>query len=110
MEDSQDAIKLIKVVKFNNNKEYWAEFVLKFKAIADERGYVGIINGSETILAEKATPADTSEGRMMLRLQKVNKRGYRDLVLATKEMSLTIVGNAKSNNLPSGDLQLPWKK
>ena len=46
MEDSQDVIKLIKVVKFNNNKEYWAEFVLKFKAIAHERGYVGIINGS----------------------------------------------------------------
>ena len=25
-------------------------------------------------------------------------------------MSLAIVGNAKSNDLPSGDLQLAWKK
>ena len=32
------------------------------------------------------------------------------MVLATKEMSLTIVGNAKSNNLPSGDLHLAWRK
>ena len=32
------------------------------------------------------------------------------MVLATREMSLTIVGNAKSNNLQSHDLQLAWKK
>ena len=44
------------------------------------------------------------------RLRKVNKRGYRDLVLATKEMSLTIVGNAKTDDFPSGNLQSAWKK
>ena len=32
------------------------------------------------------------------------------MVLATREMSLIIVGNAKSDDLPSGDLQLAWKK
>ena len=48
------------------------------------------------------------EGRS--RLRKVNERGYRDLVLAMKEMSLMRVGNAKTNDLPSGDLQLAWKK
>ena len=40
----------------------------------------------------------------MLRLRRLNKRGYRDLVLATGEMSLTIVGNANSDNLPGGGI------
>ena len=53
MEDSQDEIRLIKVVKFNDKKEDRAEFALKHKAIAHERGYVGILNGSETVLEEK---------------------------------------------------------
>ena len=110
MEDSQDEIKSMKVVMFNNKKEDWSAFDLKFIAIADERGYVGILNGSDTVPVKKATLANNDEGKEMLRLKKVNKRGYRDLVLATKEMSLTIVGNAKSNSLPSGDLQLAWKK
>ena len=40
----------------------------------------------------------------------MNKRGYRDLVLATKQVSLTILGNAKTEDLSSGDLQLAWIK
>ena len=103
MEDSQDEIKSIKVIKFNNKKEDWAEFALKFKSIADGRGYVSI-NGLETVPVETATLIDNDEGREKLRLRKMNTRGYRDLVLATREMSLTIVGNAKSDDLPSGDL------
>ena len=110
MEDSQDEIKSMKVVMFNNKKEDWSVFDLKFIAIADERGYVGILNGSDTVPVKKATLANNDEGKEMLRLKKVNKRGYRDLVLATKEMSLTIVGNAKSNSLPSSDLQQPGKR
>ena len=40
----------------------------------------------------------------------MNKRRYRDLVSATRHLSLTIVGNAKTGDLPSGDLQLDWRK
>ena len=43
MEDHQGDFKLIKVIKFNNRKEDWTEFALKFKAIADERGYDEIL-------------------------------------------------------------------
>ena len=56
------------------------------------------------MLAEDATPVDDKPGNRKLRLQKANQIGYRDLVLATKEVSLTIVGNAKTNYFPSGDL------
>ena len=109
MEDSQNEIKSIKVIKLNNKKEDWDEFAQKFKAIPDEKGYVGILNGSETVRAEKATVAANDKGREMSRLMKVNKRWYRHLIFTAK-MSLAIVGNAKSNDLPSGDLQLAWKK
>ena len=84
MEDNQDKIKLIKVVKFNNRKEDWAEFALKFRAITDERGYDKILDRSETVPAEDVKLVDDNKGREQKRLSKVNNRGYRDLVLATK--------------------------
>ena len=49
MEDSQDQIKMIKVIKLNNKNEHLAESALKFKAIADEIGCVGILHGSESV-------------------------------------------------------------
>ena len=39
-----------------------------------------------------------------------NKSGYRNLILATKDTSLTMVANAKTDALPKGDLHLAWKK
>ena len=41
-----------------NKEEEWVKFVLKFKAIVDERGYVCILKRSETVPAEKATLLD----------------------------------------------------
>ena len=49
MEDHQVDFKSIKVIKFNNRKEYWTEFALKFKAIADERGYNEILEGTVNV-------------------------------------------------------------
>ena len=49
MEDHQGDFKLIKVIKFNNKKEDWMEFALKFTAIADERGYDEILEGTVNV-------------------------------------------------------------
>ena len=38
---------------FNNTKENWHEFALKFKVIADSRGYEDIIDGTKTPLTRK---------------------------------------------------------
>ena len=46
MSEEKDDLKSIKVYKFNNTKENWHEFALKFRVIADSRGYYGIIDGS----------------------------------------------------------------
>ena len=46
MSEEKDDLKSIKVYKFNNNKENWHEFALKFRVIADSRTYYGVIDGS----------------------------------------------------------------
>ena len=51
----KDDLKSIKVYKFNNTKENWHEFALKFRVIADSRGYDGIIDGTDTPPDEKET-------------------------------------------------------
>ena len=54
--------------------------------------------------------ADMSGGEVNAQLKAANKRGHRDLILATKDTSLTMVANAKTDALPKGDLHLAWKK
>ena len=49
MEDDQDDFKSTKVIKFINRKEDWTEFAFKFKAIADERGYDEILEGTVNV-------------------------------------------------------------
>ena len=53
MSDEKDSLKSIKVYKFNNTKESWHEFTLKFRMIADDRGYDDIIEGIVTPPDEK---------------------------------------------------------
>ena len=53
MSEEKDGLKSIKVYKFNNRKESWHEFALKFRVIADDRGYDDIIEGIVTPPDEK---------------------------------------------------------
>ena len=53
MSDEKDDLRSIKVYKFNNTKENWHEFALKFRVIADKRGYEDIIDGTVTPLMKK---------------------------------------------------------
>ena len=65
MSDEKDNLKSIKVYKFDNTKENWHEFALKFRVIADTRDYWGIIDGSVVPPDELAiimvTAEDTGE-------------------------------------------------
>ena len=118
MSEEKDDLKSIKVYKFDNTKEKWHEFALKFRVIADTRGYRGIIDGTVippdemaviTITAED-TGAVLEEKKDQLKARKVNKIGYRDLVMSTEGISFTIVQNAASEELPSGDLKKAWER
>ena len=53
MSEEKENLKNIKVYKFNNTKEGWHEFALKFRVIADSRGYDDIIEGKEMPPDEK---------------------------------------------------------
>ena len=57
MEDHQGDFKSIKVIKFNNRKDVWTEFALKFIVIVDERGYDEILEGIVSV------PSDTDVSR-----------------------------------------------
>ena len=45
MSEEKDDLNSIKVYNFNNTKENWHEFALKFRVIAYRRGYYGVIDG-----------------------------------------------------------------
>ena len=53
--------KSIQVYKFDNTKESWHVFAVKFRVIADSRGYDGIIDGSDSPPDEKETIVSMTE-------------------------------------------------
>ena len=115
MSEEKDDLRSIKVYKFNNTKENRHEFALKFRVIADSRGYYGIVDGSETPPDEKEVieiladdKGDVLKARKVkLTARAANKKGYRDLVMSTDGISLNIVENATSDKLTKGDLKKP---
>ena len=116
MEEEKDDLKSIKVYKFNNTKENWHEFALKFIVIADSRGYDGIIDGTETPPDEKEIIEifGDDKGDVLktkkdkLKARTANKKAYRDLVMSSEGISLDIVENATSDKLTKGDLKKAW--
>ena len=102
--EEKDDLKSIKVYKFNNTKENWHEFALKFRVTADNRGYYGVIDGSmsppdkqETITVTREDEEDVLNAKKAkLKARAANKVGYRDLVMSTEGISLNIVENAIS--------------
>ena len=118
MSEEKVDLKSIKVYKSNNTKENWHEFALKFRVIADTRDYWGIIDGSEVPPDELAiitvTAEDTGEAlkekKGKLKARQANKMGYRDLVMSTEGISLTIVENAISEELTKEDLKKAWER
>ena len=63
MSEEKDDLKSIKVYKFNNTKENWHEFALKFRVIADTRGYCGIIDGTMVPPDKQITITVTAEDK-----------------------------------------------
>ena len=107
MSERKDDLKSIKVFKFNNTKENWHEFALKFRVIADTRGYYGVIDGSmvppdkqETITVTREKKGNVlKQKKDKLKARAANRMGYRDLVMSTEGILLNIVENAISNEL-----------
>ena len=118
MSEEKDNLKSSKVYKFNNTKENWHEFALKFRVIADSRGYYGVIDGSMSPPDKQEIITVTTENKgdvlnvkkAKLKARAANKLGYRDLVMSVEGISLNIVGNAISEELMKGDLKKAWER
>ena len=73
MSEEKDDLKSIKVYKFDNTKEKWHEFALKFIVIADTRDYRGIIDGSVVPPDKLAAITITAEDRVaVLKEKRIN--------------------------------------
>ena len=116
MSEEKDDLNSFKVYKFNNSKESWYDFALKFRVIADYTEYDDIIEGKVTppdekesleILAEDDAATKKSKKEKQLAIA-ANKKGFRDLVMSTEGISLNIVENSTSDKLSKGDLKKAW--
>ena len=63
MSEEKVDLKSIKVYKFNNTKENWHDFALKFTVIADSRGYYGVIDRSMSPPDKQETITVTTEDK-----------------------------------------------
>ena len=116
--EEKDCLKSIKVYKFNNTKENWHEFALKFRVIADNRGFYGVIDGSILPPDEQGknstTPQDKKDAlsaqKAKLKARAANNTGYRDIVMPVEGISLNIVENGISEELTKGDLKKTWER
>ena len=116
MSEDKDDLKSIKVYRFNNTKESWHEFALKFRVIADYRGDDDIISGKEIAPSEKENLEIMDEDDELTKKSKkakqsarmANRKGMRDLIMATDGISLNIVQNSTSDKLSKGDLKKAW--
>ena len=118
MSEEKDGLKSIKVYKFNNTKESWHEFALKFRVIDDDRGYDDIIEGIVTPPDEKEDleildkdDAEVKKYKKDKQLARAaNKKGFRDLEMSTEGILLNIAENSTSGKLTRGDLKKAWRR
>ena len=75
MSDDKDDLKSIKVYKFDNTRESWHEFALKFRVIADSRGYEDIsLMAPRVSLMKRKTSKYFQE--MMQRSRRQKRKGW----------------------------------
>ena len=93
MSEEKDDLKSIKVYKFNNTKENWHEFALKFRVISDTRGYYGIIDGTMVPPNEQVTITVTAEDKGDALKEKKDKltRFYRCLGYVLVVLNLSVL-------------------
>ena len=115
MSEEKDGLKSIKVYKFNNTKESWHEFALKFRAIADDRGYDDIIeciamppDEKEDLEILDKDNVEVKKSKTEKQLARAAKKGFSDLVRSTEGILLNIVENSTSGKLTRGDLKKAW--
>ena len=103
-----EAIKLIKIVEFKDNKKKYRMCARKFMLLVTLRKYSGVLNGRvESLVLDEKVAADKN----LIATWKANADAYSNLTLScTGEVIFGIVEGTVMNDLPEGDTKLAWEK
>ena len=100
--------KAIRVLNFSGKQNDWIMWEAKYKARARMKGWLQVLLGQVVVPKENVILTDAQAAEKNAR--KANEEGYSDLLLSMEdEVAFGIVNEAKSTDLPSGDLTMAWK-
>ena len=93
------------IIMFDGEKKYWNIWSLRFKDRATISGYDELLTGTK----ESPPECNDTNDKEEIRLRKMNKIGYCELLLDMKtEKCIQIVAESRTKELPSGDCYKAW--
>ena len=117
---NQDELKAIKVLKVSGKESVWRRWSEKFIALARERGFAGILLGTEQApnpdkeidrkKADGSYELTDAERKEKKRLRQANDNAYINLQLSCDELPYDLVSLAKTEELPDGCARDAWER
>ena len=104
--------KAIRVISFDDKKKNYKTWAKKFLSAATLRGYNIVLTEKDPeVPKQDLVLKDTEADKRKLKLHKANQRAYCELMLVREgTISCAIVEKLVTNDLPTGDANLAWKK
>ena len=111
MNESTASEKVIRVLQFSGKQKDWRRWKAQFLSRAKIKGYKDAVQGeivvpaqSEELNKEAADYVEKEQARLK------NEQAYNDLILSmTEDVSFGLVDEARSEDLPDGDVAQAWK-
>ena len=99
-------------MSFDDKKKNYKTWAKKFLSAATLRGYNIVLTKKDTkVPKQDLAVKDTEADKRKLKLRKTNQRAYCELMLTCKgTISFAIVEKLVTDDLPTGDAYLAWKK
>ena len=109
---SEDENKAIRVISFDDKNKNYKTWAKKFLSAATLRGYNIVLTEKKTkVHKQDLVLKDTKADKRKLKLRKANQQAYCELMLACQgTISFAMVEKLVTDDLPTGDANLAWKK
>ena len=102
---------------FSGKKSAWPFWEEKFLAKAGQCGYVAALTRTKDVAKSTATlNENTDDGKAALKLQKLNRQAYQDLILCMDETTgagqtaFLLVRSTKTTDYADGNAKKAWTK
>jgi hypothetical protein len=96
----------IKVIPFSGERAKFREWESKWLAYARVKGFHKVMTRKETVPAESQLSKTADE----VKNEDLNNSGYAQLILSVSGTAFSYVDDAKTTDLPDGDLALAYEK